>query len=104
MSNWLGGSSFLTQGISFWEGVGCSTAGYFLISIFMALNGRAGSKWHLSFPVAARSSFGGEWPSGLSERRAHLARLLAVYGSFWCAINRAAMATVWNGVNSVSGR
>jgi hypothetical protein len=26
-SNWLGGSSFLTTGITFWEGVGCSTAG-----------------------------------------------------------------------------
>ncbi len=50
----------------------------------MTINGRPGSKWHLGFPVACRSSFG-------------------IYGAGWPALNRAFMACLWQGVNSVSG-
>ncbi|GAA6008307.1 hypothetical protein JCM10207_000080 [Rhodosporidiobolus poonsookiae] len=84
VSNFLGGSSFLSLGLTYWEGLGCSTAGYFLISFFMVACGRFGAKWHVGFPVACRSSFG-------------------VYGAGWPALNRAFMACLWQGVNAVSG-
>lgn len=50
----------------------------------MAFNGRAGSVYHISFPVFSRSSFG-------------------VYGALWPVFNRALSACVWNGVNNVTG-
>ncbi|GAA5926418.1 uncharacterized protein JCM15063_000271 [Sporobolomyces koalae] len=84
VSNMISGSSFLSFGLTYWEGVGASTAGFFLVSLFMALNGRPGAFWHIPFPVAARSSFG-------------------IVGYGWPALNRAAMGIVWNGVNSISG-
>ncbi|KAK4048034.1 hypothetical protein OIV83_005068 [Microbotryomycetes sp. JL201] len=80
----MGGASFLSMGLGLWEGVGCSTAGFAIVAIFMALNGRAGSMWHISFPVLSRSSFG-------------------VFGAGWATFNRACMSVVWSGVNSVSG-
>ncbi|KAK4053264.1 hypothetical protein OIO90_004038 [Microbotryomycetes sp. JL221] len=58
VSNFMGGASFLSMGLSFWDGVGCSTGGFAIVAIFMALNGRAGSKWHIGFPAYCRSSFG----------------------------------------------
>ncbi|GAA6017004.1 hypothetical protein JCM11491_006126 [Sporobolomyces phaffii] len=84
VSNMITGSSFLSFGLTYWEGVAASTAGFFLVSFFMAANGRPGAFWHIPFPVVARSSFG-------------------VVGYAWPALNRVAMGWVWNGVNTVSG-
>ncbi|ODO11198.1 hypothetical protein I350_01802 [Cryptococcus amylolentus CBS 6273] len=84
VANWLGGGSFLSYGISVWDGILCNFFGYLLISFFMVINGRAGSVYHIGFPVYCRSSFG-------------------VYGSFWPVFNRALSACVWNGVNTVTG-
>jgi NCS1 family nucleobase:cation symporter-1 len=47
----------------------------------MVVNGRPGSKWHLSFPVAIRSCFG-------------------VYGAAWGTLNRAFMSCLWQYVIS----
>ncbi|GAA5951448.1 hypothetical protein JCM3765_005938 [Sporobolomyces pararoseus] len=84
VSNMISGSSFLSFGLTFWEGVGAATAGFFLVSWFMLLNGRGGAFWHIPFPVLARSSFG-------------------IVGFGWPALNRTVMGIVWNGVNTVSG-
>lgn len=84
VANWLGGGSFLTYGISLWDGILCNFFGYLLISFFMVLNGRAGSVYHVGFPVYCRSSFG-------------------VFGAHWPVFNRALCACVWNGVNTVTG-
>ncbi|GAA5821030.1 hypothetical protein JCM11251_001930 [Rhodosporidiobolus azoricus] len=84
VTNMSSGSAWLAKGVSYWEGLGCSVAGYFIISFVMVFNGRPGSKWHIGFPVACRSSFG-------------------VYGALWPAVNRAAMACLWQGVNATSG-
>ncbi|BGP51798.1 hypothetical protein JCM10450v2_007754 [Rhodotorula kratochvilovae] len=49
VSNWSSGSSFLSLGVTFWEGVGCATAGF-----------------AIGFPVVCRSSFGifgAAWPA-----------------------------------------
>ncbi|GAA5979906.1 hypothetical protein JCM10908_001460 [Rhodotorula pacifica] len=81
---WIGGSSWLALGLSFWDGVGCSTAGYFIISLWMVACGRPGARYNIGFPVVCRSSFG-------------------IWGAGWPALNRAVMAIVWQGVNSVSG-
>ncbi|GAA5966916.1 hypothetical protein JCM8115_006204 [Rhodotorula mucilaginosa] len=84
VSNWTGGSTWLALGITFWEGLGCSTAGYFIISLWMVACGRPGARYNIGFPVVCRSSFG-------------------IFGAGWPALNRAIMATVWQGVNAVSG-
>ncbi|GAA5901512.1 uncharacterized protein JCM6883_000236 [Sporobolomyces salmoneus] len=84
VSNMISGSSFLSFGLTFYEGVAASTAGFFLVSWFMLFNGRGGAFWHISFPVQSRASFG-------------------ILGAAWPTLNRAAMGIVWNGVNSVSG-
>lgn len=77
----MSGSSFLTFGLTYWEGVGAATAGFFLVSIFMALNGRPGAFWHIPFPVAARASWG-------------------VIGFSFACLNRAFMACFWNASES----
>ncbi|EGV65986.1 Allantoin permease [Yamadazyma tenuis] len=53
--------------------------GYFLCGIFVSLGSRVGIVYHISFPVAARSSFG-------------------IYGSLWPIFNRVVMSCVWYGV------
>ncbi|GAA5864049.1 hypothetical protein JCM8547_005119 [Rhodosporidiobolus lusitaniae] len=83
-TNFSSGSAWLTAGFNVLEALGCSTAGYFIISWIMVLNGRPGAKWHIGFPVAARSSFG-------------------IWGAGWPALNRAFMACLWQGINAVSG-
>ncbi|KAL5319416.1 hypothetical protein ACEPPN_012468 [Leptodophora sp. 'Broadleaf-Isolate-01'] len=60
------------------------SAGQFLIAIVIVLNGRAGAKYHIGFPIINRASFG-------------------VFGAWWPTFNRAVMAIVWNGVNAVQG-
>lgn len=77
----MSGSSFLSFGLTYWEGVGSATAGFFLVSIFMALNGRPGAFWHIPFPVAARASWG-------------------VIGFGFASLNRAFMACFWNASKS----
>lgn len=50
----------------------------------MVACGRPGARYNIGFPVVCRSSFG-------------------IFGAGWPALNRAIMATVWQGVNAVSG-
>ncbi|TKA51489.1 hypothetical protein B0A53_05544 [Rhodotorula sp. CCFEE 5036] len=54
------------------------------ISLWMVACGRPGARYNIGFPVVCRSSFG-------------------IFGAGWPALNRAIMATVWQGVNAVSG-
>ncbi|KAL3422402.1 permease C29B12.14c [Phlyctema vagabunda] len=84
VSNWYAASSAQSLGLSMWESVACSTGGQILIAIVITLNGRAGAKYHIGFPILNRASFG-------------------VFGAWWPTFNRAVMAIVWNGVNAVQG-
>ncbi|KAL4884893.1 permease for cytosine/purines, uracil, thiamine, allantoin-domain-containing protein [Aspergillus karnatakaensis] len=84
VSNLYAASTGLTVGLSMWEAVGCSVAGYFLAGCLMALNGRAGALYRIPFPVLCRASWG-------------------PWGALWPTFNRAAMSVVWNGVTAVQG-
>ncbi|CAL1210830.1 unnamed protein product [Candida parapsilosis] len=55
--------------------------GYFLCGIFVSIGARVGIHYHISFPVAVRSSFG-------------------IYGSLWPVINRVFMSCVWFAVQT----
>ena len=55
--------------------------GYFLCGIFVSIGARVGIQYHISFPVAVRSSFG-------------------IYGSLWPVINRVFMSCIWFAVQT----
>ncbi|KAE8359686.1 permease for cytosine/purines, uracil, thiamine, allantoin-domain-containing protein [Aspergillus caelatus] len=84
VSNLYAASTGLTVGLSMWESIICQLGGQILAGILMALNGRAGALYRISFPVLCRSSWG-------------------PLGALWPTFNRAVMAIVWNGVNAVQG-
>ena len=84
VSNLYAAATGLSAGLSMWESLACQLGGQLLAGLLMALNGRAGAMYRIPFPVLCRSSFG-------------------TWGALWPTFNRAAMAIVWNGVNSVQG-
>lgn len=55
--------------------------GYALCGIFVSIGARVGTLYHISFPVAARSSFG-------------------IYGSLWPVLNRVFMSCIWYSVQT----
>ncbi|CAK9438007.1 uncharacterized protein LODBEIA_P23700 [Lodderomyces beijingensis] len=55
--------------------------GYLLAGIFVSIASRVGIMYHISFPVAVRSSFG-------------------IYGSLWPVINRVVMSCIWFAVQT----
>ncbi|KAL8418025.1 hypothetical protein RB594_001581 [Gaeumannomyces avenae] len=84
VTNWYGAAAGQALGLGMWESLACATGGQLLIAVVMALNGRPGATYHVGFPVVNRAAFG-------------------VFGALWPTLNRALMATVWNGVNLVQG-
>jgi NCS1 family nucleobase:cation symporter-1 len=51
-------SSLIGGGMSWWQGIGTIFLGNTIVLIPMILNGRAGAKYGIPFPVFARASFG----------------------------------------------
>ncbi|RAL07164.1 nucleobase cation symporter-1 family protein [Aspergillus homomorphus CBS 101889] len=84
INTWMISSSMIVDGLSWWQSWICVWVGYFIAACFVCLTGRIGAVYHISFPVACRSSFG-------------------IWGSFWPVFNRAAMAVVWYGVQGYIG-
>lgn len=74
----------IIEGLSWWQSWICVWVGYFIAAAFVCLTGRIGAVYHVSFPVAARASFG-------------------IWGSFWPVINRVVMAIIWYGVQAYIG-
>jgi len=72
-NTWMISSSMIVSGLSWWQSWICVWIGYFISSSFVCATGRIGAKYHISFPVASRASFG-------------------IWGSLWPVFNRAAMA------------
>ncbi|GAB7365688.1 hypothetical protein MBLNU230_g7028t1 [Neophaeotheca triangularis] len=84
INTWMIVGSSLDSGLSWWQAWLCVWIGYSIAAIFIYLTGRIGAKYHISFPVASRASFG-------------------VWGAFWPVLNRSVMACVWYGVQSWIG-
>lgn len=84
INTWMISSSNIVDGLSWWQSWICVWIGYAIAGCFICMTGRIGSTYHISFPVASRSSFG-------------------VWGSLWPVFNRAAMACVWYGVQAWIG-
>lgn len=72
-------------GMTWWQTWISVWLGYFLSGVFVSISSRVGIYYHISFPVAVRSSFG-------------------IYGSLWPIFNRVVMSCVWYAVQcSVAG-
>jgi nucleobase:cation symporter-1, NCS1 family len=84
INTWMISSSNIVDGLSWWQSWICVWIGYAIAACFVCLTGRIGAKYHISFPVVSRSSFG-------------------IWGSLWPVFNRAGMACVWYGVQGWIG-
>jgi NCS1 family nucleobase:cation symporter-1 len=84
INTWMISSAAILDGLSWWQSWLCVWIGYSIAACFICMTGRIGAKYHISFPVVARSSFG-------------------IWGSLWPVLNRAAMACVWYGVQAWIG-
>ncbi|THY20423.1 uracil permease [Aureobasidium pullulans] len=84
INTWMISSASVQDGLSWWQSWICVWIGYTIAAVFVVLTGRIGAKYHISFPVVSRSSFG-------------------IWGGLWPVFNRAAMACVWYGVQSWIG-
>jgi NCS1 family nucleobase:cation symporter-1 len=84
INTWIIISSTVVGGLAWWEAWICVWIGYSIVAIFICLSGRIGATYHISFPVASRSSFG-------------------LFGSLWPILNRGFMACVWYGVQAWLG-
>lgn len=71
----------LQLGLNWWQTWLTVWIGYALVGVFVAMSSRVGAYYHVSFPIAARSSFG-------------------IYFSLWSVVNRVVMAIVWYAVQS----
>ncbi|CAI5758688.1 unnamed protein product [Candida verbasci] len=68
-------------GMNWWQTWLSVWLGYGLCGIFVSIASRVGIMYHISFPVAVRSSFG-------------------IYGSLWPVINRIVMSLIWYAVQT----
>ena len=51
-------SSLIAAGMSLWQAMGCVFLGNMIVLVPMVLNGMAGTKYGVPYPVFARASFG----------------------------------------------
>jgi NCS1 family nucleobase:cation symporter-1 len=84
INTWMISGANIADGLSWWQSWLCVWIGYSLAACFVCLTGRIGATYHISFPVANRSSFG-------------------IWGALWPVFNRAAMACIWYGVQGWIG-
>lgn len=84
INTWMISSANILDGLSWWQSWLCIWVVYAIAACFVCLTSRIGAKYHISFPVVSRSSFG-------------------IWGSLWPVLNRAGMACVWYGVQGWIG-
>ncbi|KAI0729848.1 permease for cytosine/purines, uracil, thiamine, allantoin-domain-containing protein [Fomitopsis betulina] len=58
INTWEIASSMVDAGLSWWQAWICVWIGYGVVAPFIVLNARPGAKFHITFPVVARASFG----------------------------------------------
>lgn len=85
INTWQIAATGVQAGMTWWQTWLSVWLGYLLCGVFITIGARIGVFYHVSFPVAARSSFG-------------------IYGSLWPIINRVFMSLIWYSVQcSVAG-
>jgi NCS1 family nucleobase:cation symporter-1 len=84
INTWMISSANIVDGLSWWQSWICVWLGYSIAACFVCMTGRIGATYHISFPVVNRSSFG-------------------IWGALWPVFNRAAMASIWYGVQAWIG-
>lgn len=85
INTWQIAATGVQAGMTWWQTWLSVWLGYLLCGVFVTIGARIGVFYHVSFPVAARSSFG-------------------IYGSLWPIINRVFMSLIWYSVQcSVAG-
>ncbi|CRG91925.1 Uracil permease [Talaromyces islandicus] len=83
-SQWSNGASLIAVGLNWWQAlISCMLANVISSTVALCL-GRPGTKYHIGYPVLARSVFG-------------------MYGHFFFVWVRAIVATIWFGVQSYFG-
>ncbi|CCK72517.1 uracil permease KNAG_0K01560 [Huiozyma naganishii CBS 8797] len=84
INTWQIAATGLQLGLNWWQCWITIWIGYTFVGIFVCLASRAGSSYHISFPITTRASFG-------------------IFFSLWPIINRIVMAIVWYAVQSWLG-
>lgn len=56
--NWTLGSSLIGIGLNYWQAILAIFISQFISSIAMLFNSRAASRYHIGYPIVARSVFG----------------------------------------------
>lgn len=84
INTWQIAGTGVEAGLSWWEVWISVILGYSFVGFFIFLSQRIGAYYHVSFPVACRSSFG-------------------IFGSIWPVLNRVVMACVWSLVQAWIG-
>jgi nucleobase:cation symporter-1, NCS1 family len=83
-SQWSNGASLISVGLTWWQAlIACMLANIISSTVALAL-GRAGARYHIGYPVLARSVFG-------------------MYGHFFFVWVRAVVAIIWYGVQTYFG-
>lgn len=84
INTWQIAGTGMQLGLNWWQCWLTVWIGYTFASIFVVLNSRFGTAYHLSFPISCRASFG-------------------IFFSLWPIINRIVMAIVWYAVQAWLG-
>ncbi|CCD25415.1 allantoin permease NDAI_0F00960 [Naumovozyma dairenensis CBS 421] len=84
INTWQVAATGLQLGLNWWQCWLTVWIGYFFAALFVVLNSRIGTAYHLSFPISVRASFG-------------------IFFSIWPIINRVVMAIVWYAVQAWLG-
>ena len=85
INTWQIAATGVQAGMTWWQTWLSVWLGYLMCGVFITIGARIGVFYHVSFPVAASSSFG-------------------IYGSLWPIINRVFMSLIWYSVQcSVAG-
>ncbi|WVQ63909.1 uncharacterized protein L199_002065 [Kwoniella botswanensis] len=82
--SWTAGSSLINVGLAPRDAYIAIATSHILITILIVLNGRGPARYHIGFPVFARTSYG-------------------MWGSYMAIMMRAIVCIIWNGTNSYYG-
>ncbi|WWC68286.1 uncharacterized protein I206_102209 [Kwoniella pini CBS 10737] len=82
--SWTAGSALINVGLAPRDAYIAIATSHILITILIVLNGRGPARYHIGFPVFARTSYG-------------------MWGSYMAIFMRAIVCIIWNGTNSYYG-